>query len=872
VSTQAVSTSNDSNDTVAGQDKTATLSAAGRIVTIAVQLGVLILTLRTFNLLNEAFFNVFYLILFGFLIHAFLPLRLRLPFFTLLSLASIYVILGLLTGTWLIALGLVLIGVCNLPVSIRTRVGLLVGIGGLLAAMRLDWNLFPSIKPLVEPFFAMTRFSQDWSAVIWPILGSMFMFRLLIYLHDIHYEKGPRDIWRSLSYFFMIPNVCFPLFPVVDYSRFSSDYYNEDAANIYQRGISWIFRGVTHLIIYQFVYLYMTLDPIEIGGLTDMLQYSLSSFLLYLQVSGQFHLIVGILLLFGFNLPETNHLYYLASSFNNHWRRINIYWKDFMMKIFYYPLYFRLRKLGNTNAIVVSTLIVFFATWSLHAYQWFWLRGTLLLQWQDGLFWAILGALVVVNSLYEIRHGRDRSLGKHARNLYDRLATASSTAGTFLTMCVLWGMWSSDSLPQWIALWRTTGMGWLAVFVLLPSLFLLSMLFGKMSKRQPKRLLAPAGDTAPAGFWRMAAPTMLGIIAVYSLGQQAVYSLLPSTAANAFQEIRFMLNEGDLARRERGYYEDLVGINRQNRDLWNVYNQRPENWNFAPGAVIETGDFLEVEYAPDNKAVFRGETVTINRWGMRDKDYELTPPPGTRRFALLGASHVFGSGVKDDETFESIIEERLNGMNPADSGKHYEILNFGRQGRTALHQIMILEQTILNFRPDTIIYVTHPKDPRRLVQVLARQFYEGDEIPYPYVKEVLRRAGVERSMKRFSIERALMPYKYDLLGWAYKRITDICRENGIKPVWVLLPMTYERLTDSDIAEHLDVAKAAGFVTISLIDVYNSAAPDELAIAPWDDHPNTLGHRLIAEHLFNSLVDKGIITPSPGEDRTSLQSQ
>ena len=51
--------------------------------------------------------------------------------------------------------------------------------------------------------------------------------------------------------------------------------------------------------------------------------------------------------LFGFNLPETQSLYYLASSFTDFWRRINIYWKDFMMKVFYYPAFFGLKRSGT---------------------------------------------------------------------------------------------------------------------------------------------------------------------------------------------------------------------------------------------------------------------------------------------------------------------------------------------------------------------------------------------------------------------------------------------------------------------------------------------------------------------------------------------
>ena len=69
------------------------LALVGKIITIAAQLGVLLLTIRTFNLLNEAFFDVFHIIFIVILINAFLPLRFRLPLFALLSLASIYVIL-----------------------------------------------------------------------------------------------------------------------------------------------------------------------------------------------------------------------------------------------------------------------------------------------------------------------------------------------------------------------------------------------------------------------------------------------------------------------------------------------------------------------------------------------------------------------------------------------------------------------------------------------------------------------------------------------------------------------------------------------------------------------------------------------------------
>src|SRR5207302_6233900 len=140
-------------------------------------------------------------------------------------------------------------------------------------------------------------------------------------------------------------------------------------------------RGLLNLLLYRFVYLHLAGDPVGVLTLGDLVQFLLATFLLYLRVSGQFHIIAGVLHLYGFRLPETHHLYYLASSFTDFWRRINIYWKDFVMKLFFYPAHFKLRKIGPIRAMSVATVVTFLATWVLHSWQWFWIRGKPLLDW-----------------------------------------------------------------------------------------------------------------------------------------------------------------------------------------------------------------------------------------------------------------------------------------------------------------------------------------------------------------------------------------------------------------------------------------------------------------------------------------------------------
>ena len=87
--------------------------------------------------------------------------------------------------------------------------------------------------------------------------------------------------------------------------------------------------------------------------------YLVCNYLLYLQVSGQFHIACGMLHLYGFQLPETHHNYLLATGFTDYWRRINIYWKDFMVRLFFNPVVFRLKRWPQPAALAAGTVAVF---------------------------------------------------------------------------------------------------------------------------------------------------------------------------------------------------------------------------------------------------------------------------------------------------------------------------------------------------------------------------------------------------------------------------------------------------------------------------------------------------------------------------------
>src|SRR5205823_4670785 len=107
-----------------------------RFGVVAAEFGLLVWIIRLFDLESIRFGQLVLLAWAGFVVHHLLPLRWRMPFFVILSLASLKLVAGGTVGIWITALGLVLIAICHLPIRFAFRVGLLLLVGILLACLR----------------------------------------------------------------------------------------------------------------------------------------------------------------------------------------------------------------------------------------------------------------------------------------------------------------------------------------------------------------------------------------------------------------------------------------------------------------------------------------------------------------------------------------------------------------------------------------------------------------------------------------------------------------------------------------------------------------------------------------------------------------
>jgi len=822
-----------------------------RFASLVLGLGLAVLLIQQYRLENRTLFYIAALAAAGFAVHALLPLAYRLLFFVSLSFAGFALAFTLSDAAWLIGIGLTLIGLCHVPVRFWLRVTLVVVAGIALSLARA--------RAIPTPV----------GNAVWPILGSIFMFRMALYLHAMKHNELDPSFARTLAYFFMLPNVAFALFPVIDYATFRRNYFDEDAWSIYETGLRWIVRGLVQLLLYRLIYLNFSLDASEVHGLGDLMQFVVTTFLLYLRVSGQFHLVVGLLHLFGFRLPETHHLYYLSASFTDFWRRINIYWKDFMMKLVYYPSFFGLRRFGNRRAIVLATATVFVTTWLLHSYQWFWLRGGFPITVPDTLFWGILGVAMVLASLKESDRGRRRVVGKPGWSL--RLGLR--TVGMFCVLATLWSLWSTESVVQWIWMWRSAAVASpreVATLVVL-------LVLGVAITGWPWGVHSLRGNSRVPLYRNPTLRSLATLLTLLVLSVPAVQQMLPARARELLVSLQNPgLNSTDAALRVRGYYEQLDQRGALNgQALWQDVAQKPSSWTeLSTDNLLEAQPgFLITLLKPSYHFVWNGHPTSTNRWGMRDREYALQKAPGTFRIAVLGPSLTMGNGVDDSQVYDNVLEDRL-AREPISPATHVEVLNFGVNGYALPQQVALLEERVLRFKPDVVLFTESPYFRDGIARFLQRLLWEGRPVPYPELQELLAKkglypmdttgiavpfavvrkvagaAGIDSRMSWDESRSRIQSVSLDVARWATERMAREVRASGGIPVMLAITPADPLPRNADAL--LRVAAEHQILAFDLLHLYDGLDLSAIRVAPWDNHPNATGHRMIADALYAQL--------------------
>jgi hypothetical protein len=314
-------------------------------------------------------------------------------------------------------------------------------------------------------------------------------------------------------------------------------------------------------------------------------------------------------------------------------------------------------------------------------------------------------------------------------------------------------------------------------------------------------------------------------------------------------------NQADEEQMQAGYYENLMDVRRFSSLLSESYMSQPADWKLLEDTpAVRWIDSVRLkDLVESSDLMVNGRHIQINRHNMRDQEYTLEKPPRTYRIAVMGSSIVMGWGVDQGEAFESLVEERLN----QDGGNwdKVEILNFAVNGYSPVSQAALMKDRIRDFHPDAIYLFGHFEDPSFIKQRFAKAVRMGVTLD-PELKRIAEAARIDANTPPMWAAHRLDPFWPEMEERALHQIGEMGREAGIEMVWIYLPGTLEKSEQAEErkAMQMEFARQAGFRIIDLTGVYGDVDRSEIAVAPWDSHPNALGHRMVAEMLYERLKE------------------
>lgn len=310
-----------------------------------------------------------------------------------------------------------------------------------------------------------------------------------------------------------------------------------------------------------------------------------------------------------------------------------------------------------------------------------------------------------------------------------------------------------------------------------------------------------------------------------------------------------------------------------------------------------------------------GDTIRINRYGHHDVDFPVEKPEGEFRAVMLGDSVTMGHYVTQEETFSHKLEALL-AREDAQYRSH-QVINTAVHGYSTQQELRVLEES-LRFEPDFIAVgfclndVTEP--------FLIDERLGGVGLDYHGVAQtgnrlhgyLMNETGIGRMLQRFQnrskqLEVEKRRESFNVLnmslggvddpafagGWKHvlsglEAIYALAAEREIPVVLMVFPFDFQLLREDTrnpnriLAHHarehgvpvLDFVAPFARVVYDdpeLIEILRSRGYDDEQIQQFfapnlrrvlvdPDHFTERGHEIVAQALFDLLVERGIAGP------------
>ena len=265
-------------------------------------------------------------------------------------------------------------------------------------------------------------------------------------------------------------------------------------------------------------------------------------------------------------------------------------------------------------------------------------------------------------------------------------------------------------------------------------------------------------------------------------------------------------------------------------------------------------DSIVFELKPNIDSLFKLVRVKTNSMGLRDKEYSIHKPPDTFRVAVIGSSFTFGSGVKIEDTYHSLLENRLN---KESDDLRYEFINFGVGGYTMRNKLATLKYKVLDYNPDLVLFVldgsmfTDEEHKKFVPKPAMNNFFSS------YVYTLLLRNKIIKSREKRASEFTQEQLSHlDDLDHELHEISEFSKDNKIPICIVILDHDYLHLELSKKIEVL--VKKNHLYFANTIPAFKDTNFNDYIIYRVDYHPNAKANKLFADSLYKDLMKQSLL--------------
>ncbi len=261
---------------------------------------------------------------------------------------------------------------------------------------------------------------------------------------------------------------------------------------------------------------------------------------------------------------------------------------------------------------------------------------------------------------------------------------------------------------------------------------------------------------------------------------------------------------------------------------------------------------------------------------FQDESHIHDKQPGVFRIAVLGDSFTFGPDMQFDDVFPKRIERMLNLNKP---NPRAEVINYGVPGYSTMHEVNEAKRAVNEGSNLILLQITlndaqlKPFVPDRITKKHEYGDMEYSDGIYKisrlaaFIAKGLHNKSTHEHYKNYYLKLFQRKGCWNKFKSSIREIAKIAKTNNVKLVAVVFPLfglpldeTYPFLSVHNRIE--DLLKETNVRYLDLLDAYKNISLERIQLIPGKDfHPNEIGHRIAAEHIYRWLFANHFIPPT-----------